>query len=457
MKLNLNIFGNKDNVVTEEKAVTRPLTVDSFFGRVLEAFTGAWQRNITRSREDVLRYFAVFSCISLISGDIAKLSLVRLKKSKLGYVKELGNIPKVLLKPNKYQTWQKFIENWIQSILIHGNAYILKTYDRDKLVELHVINPTLCKPYVTDEGDVYYYLGRSDLAREDFDRYVPANEIIHDRINCFYHPLVGLSPIYACAMSAENGLAIQENSKAFFDNMSRPSGILTSASTIKQETAERLKKAFEENYSKNNLGRIAVLGDGLDYKTLSVSAVDSQLIEQLKWTAENICSAFHVPPFKIGIGSLPANANSEMLNQIYYSDCLQTLITSVESHLNLLDLFEVSDDKLMLDVSDLMRMDTYQKLDSLGKTVKDGWQSPDEARAAVYLPPVEGGNTPYMQQQNYSLRALALRDSTNPLAVAPQPQPPSGTEPPISEPAPTKEVEVFEELYRLINLEIESI
>ena len=39
-------------------------------------------------------------------------------------------------------------------------------------------------------------------------------------MNCLYHPLVGLSPIYACGLAAQQGLAIQNGSTEFFGNMS---------------------------------------------------------------------------------------------------------------------------------------------------------------------------------------------------------------------------------------------
>jgi hypothetical protein len=43
--------------------------------------------------------------------------------------------------------------------------------------------------------------------------------------------------------------------------------------------------------------------------------------------------------------------------------------------------------------------------------------SPDEARERYFgLGPVEGGDTPYMQQQMFSLKALAQRDAQDPFA-----------------------------------------
>ena len=160
---------------------------------------------------------------------------------------------------------------------------------------------------------------------------MPASEIIHDRMNCLYHPLMGLSPIYACGLASQQGLAIQNGSTEFFTNMSRPSGILTAPGPISDEDAVAVGNQWQANYSGANAGRVAVLGDDLKYQPLSVTAEDSQLIEQLRMTAEIVCSCFHVPPFKIGMGPLPATASLEVLNGIYYSDCLQALIESWEA------------------------------------------------------------------------------------------------------------------------------
>ena len=74
---------------------------------------------------------------------------------------------------------------------------------------------------------------------------IPADEIIHDRFNCLFHPLVGISPLYAAKLAANQGLRIQENSALFFGNMSRPSGILTAPEQISDETAERLARTAE--------------------------------------------------------------------------------------------------------------------------------------------------------------------------------------------------------------------
>ncbi len=56
-------------------------------------------------------------------------------------------------------------------------------------------------------------------------------------------------------------------------------------------------------------------------------------------------------------------------------------------------------------------MDTTALFESNNKAIAGGWMSPDEARQKKNMPPVDGGDTPYLQQQNYSLGALAKRDA----------------------------------------------
>lgn len=379
-----------------------------------EPFTGAWQTGQTLKREDVLQFHAVFSCVSLIAQDVAKLPLeLRQKQGNIWQKIEDKNF-KLLKKPNHYQTLQQFIEYWIVSKLTYGNTYVLKVRDifNGKIVGLQVLNPALVVPMIDNAGNVYYQL-KLDYLNQVNDIILPESEIIHDRMNCFYHPLVGLSPISACALSANHGLSIQHNAKNFFENMSRPSGMLVAPTAIDDDTAQSIRKRWQENYSQGNYGRTAIMGNDIKYVPLNISASDSQLLEQLKLSAEVVCSVFRVPAFKIGLVGLTQGVKAETLNEIYYTDCLQPYIEAIENlldeHLNLAEFhYEV-----FFDLDNLIRMDSLSKIEFYEKGVKSGILSPNEARAKFNYAPVAGGDTPYMQQQNFSLEALSKRDSTD--------------------------------------------
>src|SRR3546814_583189 len=239
----------------------------------------------------------------------------------------------VLKKPNHFQTRNQFWESWMLSKLSRGNTYVLKKRDRRNLVTgLYVLDPNRVKPMIAPDGAIYYQLSTDNIAGiEETEFLVPASEILHDRFNTIFHPLVGLSPIFASGLAATQGLKIQENSANFFANASKPGGLLIAPGRIDPENAARLKETWETNYSGANAGKIAVLGDGMQYTALTVNPVDAQMVEQLKWTAEQICGTFHIPPYKIGIGAMPTFNNIQALNTDYYAQGLQPHLEDIET------------------------------------------------------------------------------------------------------------------------------
>ena len=398
---------------------------------VREPFAGAWQQNQEVRSETVLAYFAVFSCTTLIATDIAKLRLRLVALDENGIWTETSSsaFSPVLRKPNRYQNTLFFLQSWITSKLIAGNTYVLKERDDRGVVKaLYPLDPCKVTPLITPDGQIYYQLGRDDLNTITADSdlvlegaVVPAREIIHDQMCALFHPLIGVSPIYACGLAALQGLKIQSSSTNFFANGSSPGGVLLAPTAISDETAARLKEYWEANYTGANVGKVAVLGDNLKYEPLSVSAVDSQLIEQLKWTAETVCSCYHVPPYMIGVGGYPPYANGEPLLQLYYSQCLQGLIVALETCLD--EGLELpAPFGTELDIDDLIWMDSGSRTKAAGDSIGSGALSPDEARKKYFgLGPVPGGDSPYLQQQYYSLAALAARDE---LSSAPPTAPP---------------------------------
>lgn len=423
----------------------------SWLNVVREPFSGGWQRGVEIDAPGtILSFSAVFACVTGISGDIAKLPAHVVKRKSSGvWVPDLSHWgTKLLRKPNHFQIRIRFITQWIISKLLWGNAYVLKKrkaggpgYDA-----LYVLDPRRVKVLLATSGEVFYELASDDLAGLQMKTVtVPATEIIHDTMITLWHPLVGISPISACGLAATMGNRILQNSSKFFGNASRPSGILTAPGAISDETAGRLKQAWEENFSGSNIGRLAVLGDGLEYNAMTIPAHDAQLIEQLRWTVEDVARAFHYPLYKLG-GAAPSYNNIEALSQMYLSDCLQLLIESLEASLD--DGLGMEENEgFELDLENLLRMDSPTRYERNNKAVAGGWLAPNEARLKENLEPVTGGDSPMMQQQNWTLTQLAERkapvDSSS-VAPPPPPAPAPGDPPAPAEPEDGDEDDVEE-------------
>lgn len=433
----MRLFGRELTLSFKRAPMSPPGTgLGGWWPMIKEPYSGAWQKNDTWTNETVLAHYAVYACVTLISNDIGKLRQRLIELDANGIWKETtsGAFSPVLKKPNNYQNHVQFKQWWQTSKLISGNTYGLKQRDqRGVVTSIYLLDPCRVLPLVADDGSIYYQLSNDNLNRVGHGVTVPASEIIHDRMNCLFHPLVGVSPLYAAAQAACQSLKMQKDSSTFFSNGARPGGILSAPGAISDDTAARLKAHWDANYTGENAGRVAVVGDDLKFQQMKMSATDSQLIEQFRLTAEMICTAFHVPPSKVGVTTSPTGTTAAQENQKYYSDCIQVLVEEYEACMD--DGLSVPDKYgVELDIDGLLRMDMGALVETLKLAVGGTIMAPNEARKRMNLPPVKGGDSVLSQQQNYSVEALAKRDAqADPFATgttaAPAVEPASPEEP----------------------------
>lgn len=416
---------------------------------IQEPFTGAWQRNLSTSQQsnNPLVFSAVYACVTGIASDIAK-NRIKLTENENGIWEEIteedthGNAQaapwlRLLEKPNHYQTRLKFIEQWMLSKLIHGNTYILKRRRAGEVIALYVLDPRCVTVLVAEDGGIFYQIKRDYLSEQPEESPIfPASEIIHDMMPGLYHPLFGISPLSACNVSAAMGSKIQSSSQKFFDNAARPGGILSpTTGEISREKAQLLKEAFESDFGGDNIGRLAIMTNAMKYEPFEFFKADvQQLVEQLAFTVEDVARAFHYPLWKLTKVGAETFTNVQARNVVYYSDCLQVHFEAIE------DLLKVGLDMPVnispeFDTDNLLRMDTVAQFEALTKA--EGILETNEQRFKAGYGPTEGGDAVYKQEQNYSLAALAKRDSMeNPFqaknqtqqtqAAPPTPQPQRG-------------------------------
>jgi HK97 family phage portal protein len=440
----MEIFGLHVPFTGEKKALSSvPEGRGGWYPLIREPFAGAWQRNMEINADTAASFHADFACKTLIARDIAKLRIKLVEK--VGDIWSETTNPAyspVLRRPNDYQTHNQFFESWMLSKLSRGNAYILKVRDnRNVVIAMHVLDPTRVQVLVADDGSVFYRLNSDNLAGLD-DIVVPAREIIHDRMNCLFHPLCGTPPVFASGLASMLGLNAQNASALLFQNSSMPGGILTAPAEVSDQIAQSIKVKWEANFSKINLGRVAILDNGMKYEKIAMSHVEGQMIENLKWSAEVVCSVYHVPPYKVGVGALPSYNNVQALSLEYYSQGLQSHLEEIEEGLDhALGIGVGVGLGTEFDTDNLLRMDSVTAITAIRDAIGAGVMAPNEGRARLDLKPVKGGESPYLQQQNYSLAALAKRDAQDdPFKpnTPPTPQLPVPADEPVDEPVPAK-------------------
>lgn len=401
---------------------------------ISEPFAGAWQRNMEEKRGDIITYPTLYACISRITTDIGKLPF-SLRRREGGIWQQVDNpaYSPVLRKPNHYQTAAQFREQWMLSKLTNGNAYIMKRRDiRGVVTALYVLDPEKVMPMVSDSGEVFYQLKGDKLNRlpDDYpaeNLVVPASEIIHDRCMTVHHPLIGVPPLAAASWPAVKNMKILRNATEFFSNNAQPGGILTAPAGMSQKDADSVKDYWGSQFGGNNAGRIAVIGADMKFTPFAMKSIDSQMIEQMRYSDEQICQPFGIPPYKIGIGAIPSGLAVDGVNQLYYTDALQTHIEHMELLLD--DGLKISAPLgVELDIDPLLRMDEAKRAEVAVKLVSGCIETPNEGRARFNRPALDGGDTVYMQQQDYPLDQVRQNKIQQPEAppVSPSDEPDDG-------------------------------
>lgn len=401
---------------------------------------GTWQRNLNPTSDPsiLVAFSAVYACVQRIASDMGKLPIriVEINQRTREEI-DLNEDPfeTLMRQPNAYQTRVDFIQTLMCSTLLQGNGIAwMRRNGRNEPVELHPWDWRTVEPRIGEDGSIFYKLGPNKLAGFNNGFVAPARDVIHHRMPmASAYPLHGVTPIYAAAASGSLGLRVLQQSQQFFGNMARPSGVLSSEANIDETTAGDIRKRWRENYREGGIGDTAVLGFGLKWQSVTLSAIDAQLIEQLRFSVEDVCRVFMVPTFLVGDTSKVTYRNSEQLARAYLQNCLGYHVEALQERLNLSFDFGTRF-KIMFDLDALLKTELDQRFGAYQKALQSGVLTINEARALEGYGPVDGGDEPMIQSQNIPL-SIAVENAKNPPTPTPALPAPAAEDPP-AEPAP---------------------
>ena len=309
-----------------------------------------------------------------------------------------SNAARIFRRPNSYETFNQFILNMIAEMGFSGEAFALVTRSgTGEILRLDRLDTGTCSPYV-NEGELFYSVGTNPFIPDQMEMLVPAREILHLRLLTPRHVLIGESPLKAAALAAGINVALSQSQHAFFSQMSRPSGVLSTEASLNKAQLDSLREAWTKQSQKMAQGHVPILSGNMKFQPMSISSQDAQLIEAQRLSIEEISRVFGVPLPVIGDLTNSTLSNAETLISLWLSISLGSLLENIEqSFTNLFGL--PSDQVIDFDVTGLLRTDFLTRIDGLTKAVQGGLYTPNEARAKEGLHPVENGETPIVQQQ----------------------------------------------------------
>ena len=354
----------------------------------------------------------VFTCVSILAQEIARLRITHYTDPDLNGQNEMyrSDTSRLLRKPNKYQTSSDFFLAMMHSLLMNGNSYSVATRDsRNRVTSLTPLNPLAVQPHIIpDTGEIFYRIAITDMDIMGFDPrdFIPQRDMLHVRLFTPTHPLIGVSPLTACGASVSLGLTIQAEQTRFFQNQSKPSGLLTTPKPLNKEQAKRLSEAWAKGTRGDNSGKVPVLDNDLKFQQMSLSSAEAQLIEQYGLTKKDIAIVYRVPLYMVGEGESQFKT-AEASQRDFVTRSLGFYIEHIEAALDAFFGFDGRTEFIEFDVErGIMRPEYNARIEGLTKGVQGGIFSPNEARKNEGLPAKEAGDNLFMQRQNVPIDML---------------------------------------------------
>ena len=364
--------------------------------------------------ERALSLTAVWGCINLLAGTIGSLPLMVYRKT--GEDRQVAvdhPLYRVLHdSPNYDQTAVDFWEFMQTALELWGNAYARIDRAGDKVVALVPINPMRIAVRRLTNGKIEYSWsedGRSWRLTDD--------EVFHIR-GFGGGPLQGMSTLHFGRQAFGHAVAAERASASTFRNGMRPSVVLRFKNWLKPDEREIAEKKLGDKLSgAGNAGRPIVLEGDTEITPLTLKPEDAQLLETRKFSMQEICTIFGVPPHMIGFTekSTSWGTGIEQQTLAFQKFTLRRRLKRIEQAIAKQLLTPAERARGMsveFNMEGLLRADSQSRARFYQTMTQIGAMTINEVRALENLGKVDGGDVPRIQMQNQPITEADNADQT---------------------------------------------
>lgn len=378
--------------------VTTPAELAQEIGLTYDTYTG---KRVSSGR--AMRLTAVFSCVRVLAESIGMLPCSIYKA--VGKGKEKATAERlhklVSMKPNGYMTPQEFWELMIVCLCLRGNFYAYKVKALGEVVELLPLDPGCVQPKLNSNWEPVYQVTFPDGTTDVLGQ----GDIWHVRILTL-DGLNGLNPIAYAREAISLGLATEEHGARLFSNGAVTSGVLETEHQLSDTAYQRLKSDFEEKHQGlGNAHKPMILEMGLQWKSMALSAEDSQFLETRKFQLEEICRLFRVPMHLVQNTDRATYSNIEELGMGFINYSLVPYLTRIEQRINIGLVRESKQGTYYakFNVGALLRGDMKSRFEAYATAINWGMYSPNDCLELEDRNPRPGGDV-YLTPMNMTTK-----------------------------------------------------
>lgn len=349
-----------------------------------------------------LQTTAVYACVRILAEAIASLPIHVYRHTEVGKEQDVNHQLYYLLhdEPNPDMTSFVFRETLMSHLLIWGNAYAQIIRDgRGQVLALYPLLPDRVSVKRDDKGELYYVYQRS---KEDNPNFKEKGNIILKKSEVLHVPglgfdgLIGYSPIAMAKNAVGMTIATEEYGASFFANGANPGGVLEHPGILKDPS--KVRESWNQVYQgTNNSHKVAVLEEGMSYKTIGIPPNEAQFLETRKFQINEIARLYRIPPHMVGDLEKSSFSNIEQQSLEFVKYTLDPWVVRFEQAFQKALL--LSDEKktyfIKFNVDGLLRGDYQSRMNGYAIGRQNGWLSTNDIRRLEDMNPLskeEGGD-----------------------------------------------------------------
>lgn len=328
----------------------------------------------------------VYSCINLISSTISKMGIDLFEYKENGIHKIHNSLSYMVSnRPYKYYSSAEFIQAMVALMLIEGQAFALIETKKGIPSELIILPQSTSLHKI---GNKYVVLTTVDdkPMTLDYNRVLHFRDLNLDGVN-------GISRIHAIRNKLNSQLQGEKMVKDFYKNGGGIKGFLETPTKLSKEAKFILKDTVMSVLSNGQSG-IGILDNGLVYKPISTQSIaDTQFLDNMKLTKEEICSIYAVNPALVGASEQATNSNMQQMNNSFIQS-LMPFLKKMEQEMNYKLLTSTQRETMYwkFNQASALRADDKARADYYKSMLESGIMCVNECRALENLNPVEGGD-----------------------------------------------------------------
>lgn len=351
------------------------------------------------TRETAMKVAAVYACTRLICGSIGSLPAHIYERA--GKEKRVFNKHPFYRtlhdEPNPMITAVVYWETMVNHLLLEGNSYSLIGRNRNgDMISLTPLNPARVEPDIVNNRLTYAVVfddGTTGVYDQDDILHVP---------NLGWNGKKGLSTLRSAMLNSVGGaLAADRYSASFFANDATPRGYIKFPNELKKDQADVIRNYWFEHHQHPDKRHLpAFIPQGGEFKEITMSAEDTQLLQTRLFQVADIARIFGVPPHMIGHLEKTSSWGSgiEQMSMAFAIYTLRPLLTRIEQEVNR-KIMRSDRYFFRFNIDGLLRGDIKTRYEAyktaLGGNQMPGFRTINEIRELEDLPPIDGGDVLY--------------------------------------------------------------